>query len=77
MEKDMRFGTWKVKSVYRSGLITAAAREVVKYKLDLVGVEQVRWDQGGEGTRSGLYYFRMEEEKKIVNWEQDFVYTTE
>jgi hypothetical protein len=32
---------------YRSGSLKAAARELEKYKLDLVGVQEVRWDKGG------------------------------
>ena len=40
----MRFGTWNVRSLYRAGSLTAAARELAKYKLDLVGVQEVRWD---------------------------------
>jgi len=35
----MRFGTWNVRSLYRAGSITAAARELARYKLDLVGVQ--------------------------------------
>jgi hypothetical protein len=33
--------------MYRSGSRTASARELARYKLDLVGVEEVRWDKGG------------------------------
>jgi exonuclease III len=43
----MRFGTWKVRSLYRAGSLTAAERELAKYKLDVVGVQEVRWDRGG------------------------------
>ena len=43
----MRFGTWNVRRLCRSGSLTGSARELVKYKLDLVGVEQVRWSQEG------------------------------
>jgi hypothetical protein len=38
----MRFGIWKVRSLYRSGSLTAAARELARYKLDSVGVR--RWE---------------------------------
>ena len=31
----MKFGTWNVKSLYRSGSPTAVARELVSYRLDL------------------------------------------
>jgi exonuclease III len=44
---DMRFGTWNVRSLYRSGSFKTVARELRKYKLDLVGVQEVRWDKGG------------------------------
>jgi len=55
-KRDMRFGTWNVRSLYRGGSFTAAARELVRYKFDLVGVQRVRWDR--EGTvRAGDYYF--------------------
>jgi len=42
----MKLGTWNVRSPYRAGSLKAAARELGRYKLDLVGV-QVRWDKGG------------------------------
>ena len=38
----MRFGTWSVKSLYRAGSLTAAARELARSKLDLVRVQEVR-----------------------------------
>jgi hypothetical protein len=33
MEKEIRFDTWHVKSLYWSGSLTAAARELTRYKL--------------------------------------------
>jgi len=54
-------------SVYRSGsLITAAARELTRYKLDLVSVQEVRWDKGGT-VRVGDYNFVCGKETKIIN----------
>jgi len=54
----MRFGTWNARSLYRSGSLTAAAvRELARYKFDLVGVQEVRWDKGGEGVRTEDYIF--------------------
>jgi len=43
-------------SLYRAGSLTAAARELAKYKLDLVGVQEVRWDKGGT-VAAGDYSF--------------------
>jgi len=36
-----------VRSLYRVGSLKAAARELARYKLDVVGVQEVRWDKGG------------------------------
>ena len=43
----MRFGTWNITSLYGAGSFTAAAKELVRYKLDLVGVQEVTWDREG------------------------------
>jgi exonuclease III len=58
---DMRFGTWNVRSLYRSGSLKTVARELAKYKLDLVGVQEVRWDKGGTEHSS------MERGMKIIS----------
>ena len=71
----MRFGTWDVRSLYRAGSITAAARELARYKLDLVGVQDIRWGSG-DTVRAGDYIFFYGNENKILNWEQDFLFTT-
>jgi hypothetical protein len=41
---DMRFGTLSVSSLYGSGSLKTVAKELAKYGLDLMGVEEVRWD---------------------------------
>ena len=46
-KRDMRFGTWNVRSLYRAGSLMAAVTELARYKLDLVGVQEARWDKGG------------------------------
>src|SRR5215469_11188684 len=35
-KRDIFVGTWNVRSLYRAGSLTAAARELARYKLDLV-----------------------------------------
>jgi len=54
-QRGMKIGTWNVRSLYRAGSLKAAARELVRYKLDVVGA-QVRWDKGGT-VRAGNYDF--------------------
>jgi hypothetical protein len=52
----MTFGTLNVRSLYRPGSLMTVAWELGRYKLDLVGVQEVRWDK--EGTaREGIILF--------------------
>jgi hypothetical protein len=53
---DMRFGIWNVRSMYRAGSLRVIAEEISKYNLDLVGVQEVRWDGGGT-EQAGVYTF--------------------
>jgi hypothetical protein len=42
--------------MYREGSLKVVAEEIAKYKLDLVGVQKVRWD-GGDTKPAGAYTF--------------------
>jgi hypothetical protein len=42
---DMRFGTCKIRSLYRTGSLKTVAKELGKYKLHLVGLHEVRWER--------------------------------
>ena len=39
------------------GSLMTVAMELERYKLDLVGVQEVRWDKGGTAKKRGLYFF--------------------
>ena len=62
----MRFGTCNVRSLNKSGSVRTVAWELRVYKLDLVGVQQVRWDTGGT-QRRGVIIVSIEKKKKIIN----------
>ena len=60
--RDILLGTWNVRSLYSAGALMAAARELARYKLDLVDVEEVRWEK--EGTvKAGDHSFFLWERK--------------
>ena len=54
--REMKLGMWNVRSLYRAGSLKAAARELGRYNLDVVGVQEVRWDKKGT-VRAGDYNF--------------------
>jgi hypothetical protein len=43
----MKLSAGKVRSLYRAGSLTTAGKELARYNLDLVGIQEVRWDKGG------------------------------
>jgi hypothetical protein len=49
-----------------ASFLTTAARKSARYTLDLVGVQEVRWDKGGK-VKAGDYIFSLEKETKIIN----------
>jgi hypothetical protein len=53
---DLRLGLWNVRSLYRAGSLMTASRDLSRYKLDLVGVQEVRWEGGGTEP-AGEYTF--------------------
>jgi exonuclease III len=54
---DMRFGIWNVSSLCTFGSLKTVARELGKYKVDLVGVQQVRWEKGGTERAEDYTFF--------------------
>jgi hypothetical protein len=53
---DIIFGLWNVRNLYSAGSIMTVSRELSTYKLDLVGVQEVRWEGGGTEP-AGEYTF--------------------
>jgi hypothetical protein len=45
---DMIFGTWNIRGLYRAGSLMTVSRELSRYSLDLVRMQEVRWE--GSGT---------------------------
>jgi len=43
----MGLGTWNVRGSCAAGLKKQVARKLQKYNLDLVAVQEVRWNNGG------------------------------
>ncbi|KDR15071.1 hypothetical protein L798_10905 [Zootermopsis nevadensis] len=53
---DVTFGTWITRSLYGAGSLATVARALIRYKLDLEGGQEVRWDCGGS-VGTGEYTF--------------------
>jgi hypothetical protein len=71
--RDMKFGTWNDGSPYRSGTLSTISRELAKYKLSLVCVQEVRWEK--ESTvRAGKYFFCIEKETINFNRKAEFLH---
>jgi hypothetical protein len=56
-KRDISFATWNVKSQDRLGSLAAVSRELARYKLDLMGAEQVRRDKGGTVSACDFFFY--------------------
>ncbi|XP_049792561.1 uncharacterized protein LOC126199676 [Schistocerca nitens] len=43
----IQFGTWNVKSLYKTGAAISVVKEIQRYELDLVALQEIRWDDAG------------------------------
>jgi hypothetical protein len=43
---DVRFATWNIRSLYRTGSLMTVSSKLSRYRLDLVGVQVRREDSG-------------------------------
>jgi hypothetical protein len=54
---DMRFGTWNIRILYRSGSMIIVARKLAKHNLHLVEVQEVRLDKDGTEVADNYIFF--------------------
>jgi len=47
IQREIKIVTWSARSLYTAGSFKAAARELARNKLGVVGVQEVRWDKRG------------------------------
>jgi hypothetical protein len=64
----MRFGTWYIRSLYRAGSLMRVSRELSKYKLDLVGVQEIRLEDVGTDTavEYTIFYVKGNDNHELV-----------
>jgi len=42
IKKDLRIGKWNVRTLSQTGALQVAVREIEKYKLDILAIQEVR-----------------------------------
>ena len=60
---DMRFGTRNFRSLYRAGALGLVTSKIDSCRMDMVGVQEVRWE--GSGTLESRNYTLIIKEKKF------------
>jgi hypothetical protein len=57
LKKVTKIGIWNVRALYVNGKIEQLGAEMNNYKLDILGVSEVRWNQFGEINTAGVKTF--------------------
>ena len=57
-KRGMKFGTWNVRNQYRSKSLMTVAKELARYKQDLVGVQKVGVTKGALYEQGLMLYFQ-------------------
>ena len=68
----MIIDTWDVRSMCRSGSFITVARELTRYKLDLVGVQEVRSNKGH--CKIMGFFLSVEKKRKLSNGNREFLH---
>jgi hypothetical protein len=53
----MKFGTWSVRSLCRTGSLKTVASKVPKYNLDQMTIKEVIWDKDGSQPAEDYIFF--------------------
>lgn len=53
-KEKLRVGTWNVRTMQRPGKLANVIREMRKARLDILGLSEVRWKEGGDFTSEGI-----------------------
>ena len=56
-KRDMRFGTWNVRSLHKSRSLMTVVGELARYKLDLVWEQEVRYKKGVNARAEDSTFF--------------------
>ena len=52
MKANTRIGTWNVRTMYETGKTHQVAREMERYRIELLGISECRWNGSGHTTLS-------------------------
>jgi len=56
MKWKTRIGFWNVRTTRQYGKLKQAEKEMISYKLDIMGVSEIRWTENGEiKTQNGNF----------------------
>jgi hypothetical protein len=70
------FGKWNIRSLYSAGSLMTVLMELSRYRLDLMKVQEVRWE-GSDIETAAEYTFSIERGMRTINCIQAFLYIRE
>lgn len=53
----MRFGTWNIRTLYKPGSLQCVLKEINRYNVDIVGLQEIRWPGSGNLKSENMTVF--------------------
>ena len=67
MKQEAKIGTWNVKSMLKPGKMEEVAREMLRYKIDILALQEIRWKAEGRIDKNNYTFLYGGETKQGKN----------
>jgi hypothetical protein len=54
---DLQIGTWNVRSLFRTGILTTSLLCLKRYEMDITAIQEVIWTSSGNLKSQGMTLF--------------------
>ena len=74
---DLTLGTWKVETMLQPGKMMEIANEVLKLGIDIVALQEIRWQGHGEINKKNFTVIYSEPENRTGQYGTGFIISRE
>lgn len=70
-KKETLIGTWNVRTLYQCGKLAQTINEFDNYRLDILGLSEIRWTGSGKTCSEGKNYIILGSQRQTHTWSRN------